>query len=148
MSVLRGLASASVFIGLLLSSVSASASEPTQALSITNLESISIAQNSHQESGKRIRKLLTDHPGSATALTETQKSEIRAFVTKAKGKKALICRGLSLSGQRESMYRVVRLRAELVCDYAKSLDSSLKTTIWEKTTNKSNQNGRVVVSSK
>lgn len=98
--------------------------------------------------GKNIDKLLSDHPGSATQLTVTQKSEIKAFVKKAKGNKGLVCTGLSLTGQSKSMYRVVRLRANLVCSYAKSLDSSLKTTTSEKTTKAANQNGRVVISSR
>ncbi len=43
------------------------------------------------------------------------------------------------------MYRVVRLRAELVCDFAKSLNKSLETSVQEKTTRAREYNGRVVV---
>lgn len=147
MSVTKSLAAASICLAVLIQPIAAGASEPAQALRQVNLESISIGQTSDKPSNQRIQKLLSDHPGSATALTTKQKTEIRAFVKKAKGKQGIVCTGLSLTGQRASMYRVVRYRAELVCDYAKSLNASLEITIQEKTTKKRSQNGRVVVAS-
>jgi len=134
-------------IVVILSAV-AGAGERKPIISVSDLNSLSIAKTASQDSSKRVKRLLSDHPGSATALTNTQRSEIRAFVRTAKGNKNLVCTGLSLARQRESMYRVVRLRAQLVCDYAKSLEPSLTTTIKEKTTQKRNQNGRVTVSSR
>lgn len=147
MSILRKLAAASICLVFFPHSGAAIASDPKQAFSSNAFSAIAIGQTQDQKSSKKIQKLLSDHPGAATALTAMQKSEIRAFVKKAKGKEGLVCTGLSLTGQRESMYRVVRLRAELVCEYAKSLDSSLTTAIREKATKKRNENGRVTVSS-
>lgn len=99
-------------------------------------------------------EVLSDHPGRATALTPKQKSEIREILAKSKskakdkGNRSFVCTGLSLAGQRESMYRVVRLRAKLVCEYAKSVDSTVKTTVKEKVVTARNLNGRVEVVSK
>ncbi len=92
---------------------------------------------------EKVVKLLADHPGAATALTVKQKSQIRKVL--ARGNQNFRCTGLSLPGQRESMYRVVRLRAQLVCDYAKSIDPSIKTTVKEKIVKGRNLNGRVRV---
>ncbi len=93
-------------------------------------------------------KVLSDHPGAATALTMRQKAEITEIVTKANGNKSFICTAASLAGQRASMYPLVRLRAQLVCDYAKSLNPDLKTTVQERTTAARQFNGRVVVVSR
>jgi hypothetical protein len=92
-----------------------------------------------------IVKVLSDHPGSATALTPKQKSEIRNILAKVKGNKNFRCTGLSLAGQRESMYRVVTLRAQLVCKYAKSVDPAIKTTVKERVITSRKLNGRVEV---
>lgn len=124
MSYLRTFASACICLSLLFQSAATYAAESNQV------------------------KLLSDHPGSATALTGKQKSEIKSFVKQSKGRKNLVCTGLSLTGQRKSMYRVVRLRAELVCEFALSLDSSFTTTIEEKTTKTNNRNGRVLIASR
>ena len=105
-------------------------------------------QNSDSETNRSTVRVLSDHSGSATALTARQKQEIRDFVRNAQGRTTLICTAASLAGQRESMYRVVRLRAELVCDFAKSLNASLVTSVQEKTTRARQYNGRVVVVSK
>lgn len=104
------------------------------------------AQN--KDSAKSIVKVLSDHPGSATALTSKQKSEIKQVLAKGKGNRSFLCTGTSLAGQRESMYPVVLLRAQLVCDYAKSINPSVKTTVKEKTITATNLNGRVEVVSK
>lgn len=93
-------------------------------------------------------KTLSDHPGRATALTAKQKAEIRAVVAKSKGNKKFICTGIRLEGQPVSMNRVVRLRAKLACDYAKSLDPKLSTFYQTKTTKAASYNGRVLVVSK
>jgi hypothetical protein len=99
----------------------------------------------YQESATRLVKVLSDHPGAATTLTFKQKSEIRKFLVKSKGNQNIVCTGTSLAGQRESMYRVVRLRAELVCKYAKSIDPSLKATVKEKIITARKLNGRVEI---
>ena len=89
--------------------------------------------------------MLTDHPGAATALTSKQKSEIRRVLAKGKGNQNIVCTGTSLAGQRESMYRVVLLRAQLVCEYAKSVDPSITTSVKERIVKARNLNGRVEI---
>ena len=65
------------------------------------------------DSNRSFAKVLSDHPGAATALTEEQKQEIESVVVRSGGNAYLVCTGVSLRGQRESIYRVVRLRAAL-----------------------------------
>lgn len=103
-----------------------------------------------QEQGSRKShvKVLSDHPGSATALTARQRIEIRGFLAKSQGKENLICTAASLAGQRESMYPVVLRRAELVCDYAISLNPNLRISVQEKRTQATRFNGRVVLVSR
>lgn len=103
------------------------------------------ANNLQQNASTSIVKVLSDHPGPATALTLKQKSEIRQILAKGKGNRNFVCTGISLSGQRESMYRVVLLRAQLVCEYAKFVDPSIKITVKEKVTTATKLNGRVEV---
>jgi hypothetical protein len=90
-------------------------------------------------------KVLSDHPGAATALTPRQKAEIEELVSKSSGSQIFVCTGISLTGQRESMYRVVLRRAELVCDYVKTLNPALNTIVQQSPTPARNFNGRVVV---
>jgi hypothetical protein len=106
------------------------------------------ASTLYQNPSPTLVKVLSDHPGAATALTSKQKSEIREILARGKGNKNFVCTGISLPGQRESMYRVVLLRAQLVCKYAKSIDRSLKTTVKEKLITARKFNGRVQVVSK
>jgi hypothetical protein len=105
----------------------------------------SSASNLQQISSKSLVKVLTDHPGAATALTSKQKSEIRRVLAKGKGNQNIVCTGTSLAGQRESMYRVVLLRAQLVCEYAKSVDPSITTSVKERIVKARNLNGRVEI---
>jgi len=106
------------------------------------------ANDLYQNASTRLVQVLSDHPGPATALTSKQKSEIKAILAKGKANQKFICTGLSLAGQRESMYRVVQLRAQLVCEYAKFIDPSVKTTVKERVTTVEKLNGRVEVVSK
>ena len=106
------------------------------------------ANNLHRNATPILVKVLSDHPGAATALTLKQKSEIKEILAKGKGNRNFACTGTSLAGQSESMYRVVLLRAQLVCKYAKSLEPSIKTTIKEKVITARKLNGRVEVVSK
>jgi len=103
------------------------------------------ANTLNQSASTSLVKVLSDHPGAATALTSKQKSEIKEFLAKGKGNQNIICTGTSLAGQRESMYRVVLLRAKLVCEYAKSVDPSIKTSVREKIITSRKLNGRVEV---
>jgi hypothetical protein len=119
---------------------------PTSALANDSNQSSTKSKN--KDSAKSIVKVLSDHPGSATALTSKQKSEIKQVLAKGKGNRSFVCTGTSLAGQRESMYPIVLLRAQLVCDYAKSVNPSVKTTVKERTITATNLNGRVEVVSK
>jgi hypothetical protein len=105
----------------------------------------SSASNLQQISSKSLVKVLTDHPGATTALTSKQKSEIQRIMAKGKGNQNIVCTGTSLAGQRESMYRVVLLRAQLVCEYAKSVDPSITTSVKERIVKARNLNGRVEI---
>lgn len=106
------------------------------------------ANSPHQNASMKITKVLADHPGAATALTLKQKSEIREILAKGIGNRNIICTGTSLAGQRESMYPIVLLRAQLVCEYAKLIDPSIKTTVKERFTTLGKLNGRVEFVSK
>jgi hypothetical protein len=103
------------------------------------------ANVTHQDTSMRLVKVLSDHPGAATALTSKQKLEIREFLAKGEGNQNMVCKGLSLAGQSESMYKVVRLRAQLVCKYARSINPSIKTSLKEKTIKSKRLNGRVEI---
>jgi len=106
------------------------------------------ANNFNQSAPKRLVKVLSDHPGAATALTYKQRSEIKAILAEGGGNQRIICTGLSLAGQRESMYRVVLLRAQLVCDFAKTVEPSVKITVKERVIKAEKLNGRVEIISK
>ena len=103
------------------------------------------ANDVQKNSSTSLVRVLSDHPGPATALTSKQKSEIKEILAKGKGNQNIICTGTSLAGQRESMYRVVLLRAQLVCEYAKSLNPLIKTSVQEKVVTARKLNGRVEV---
>jgi hypothetical protein len=108
-------------------------------------EAPTVLQIPRNDSTTSIAKVLSDHPGAATALTPKQKSEIREILAKGDGNQNFRCTGTSLAGQRESMYRVVLLRAQLVCKYAKSIDPSISTTVVERVIKSKKLNGRVEV---
>jgi hypothetical protein len=137
------LAAATVLVGLV---GLPAAANPQHSLASSH--AVQIHATDELAGNKSRVRVLSDHPGSATALTQRQKSEIRALLKNSQENKVLICTGASLANQRESMYRVVLLRAQLVCDYAKSINPDLKTTIQEKRTSARQFNGRVVVVSK
>lgn len=135
-------------IGLTLNPMTAAAIEPRSHPSIIHIEVQTSRESKDPVKGTSYVKVLSDHPGSATVLTYRQKSEIKEILAKGKNNKSFICTGASLAGQRESMYRVVLLRAQLVCEYAKSLKPSTQTTVQQKITSVEKFNGRVVVVSK
>lgn len=140
--------SAVVLVGLMIYPTAADAQDSNQSRVLVQTEVQKIFKTQDKSSTKSYVRVLSDHPGSATALTPRQKSEIEAILAKAKNNQHFICTAASLSGQRESMYRVVLLRAQLVCDYAKTINPALKTVVQEKTTSARKFNGRVVVVSK
>jgi len=93
-------------------------------------------------------KTLTTYTKTATALTSKQKAEVKETVAKGKGNTKFICTGIRLQGQPQSLNTLVRKRAKLACDYAKSLDPSLKTYYQTKVTKAPSFNGKVLVVSK
>jgi hypothetical protein len=93
-------------------------------------------------------RTLTNYLGRATALTAKQKAEIKATVTKGAGNSKFICTGIRLVGQPAAQNALVRQRAKLACDYAKSLNPKLSTFFQTKTTQARSFNGRVLVVSK
>lgn len=132
-------------LGLLIYPTSAAANDLHESVSKAQSEVLTIFQIQKSDSTTSIVKVLSDHPGAATALTPKQKSEIREILAKGEGNQNFRCTGTSLAGQRESMYRVVLLRAQLVCKYAKSIDPSINTTVKEKVVKARKLNGRVQV---
>lgn len=103
---------------------------------------------SAEDSPQVIVKSLTDYPGRIREVTATQKAEIRAVLEQLDGHTKFICTGASLPGQSEGMNRAVRMRAKLVCEYAKSIRPDLSYWYQTKLTEKRNFNGRVIVVSK
>ena len=95
-----------------------------------------------------IVKSLTDYPGRVRTVTETQKAEIREVISKLDGNTKFICTGARLASNPHGMNIAVRMRAKLVCEYAKSLRPDLSYWYQTKITTHNNFNGRVIVVSK
>ena len=95
-----------------------------------------------------IVKSLTDYPGRAREVTETQKAEIRAVLARLDGNTKFICTGARVADNPYRMNLAVRMRAKLVCDYAKSLRPDLSYWYQTKVTKHQSFNGRVIVVSK
>ena len=95
-----------------------------------------------------IVKSLTDYPGRVREVTETQKAEIRAVLERLDGNTKFICTGARVSDNPYRMNLAVRMRAKLVCEYAKSLRPDLSYWYQTKVTQHENFNGRVIVVSK
>jgi len=144
-------ATALAFLGLSTHSTSAAAGNLQQYAQKAHSAALTIHGVPKSDSTARFVKVLSDHPGRATALTLQQKSEIREILAnskakaKGKGNRNFVCTGVSLPEQRNSMYRAVRLRAQLACEYAKSVDPAIKITVREKLSEERKLNGRVEV---
>jgi hypothetical protein len=95
-----------------------------------------------------IVKSLTDYPGRIREVTETQKAEIRAVLDRLDGNTKFICTGARVADNPYRMNVAVRMRAKLVCEYAKSLRPDLSYWYQTKVTKHKNFNGRVIVVSK
>lgn len=95
-----------------------------------------------------IVKSLTDYPGRTREVTETQKAEIRAVLERLDGNTKFICTGARVADNPYRMNIAVRMRAKLVCEYAKSLRPDLSYWYQTKVTKHDNFNGRVIVVSK
>lgn len=95
-----------------------------------------------------IVKSLTDYPGRTREVTETQKAEIRAVLARLDGNTKFICTGARVADNPYRMNLAVRMRAKLVCEYAKSLRPDLSYWYQTKVTKHQSFNGRVIVVSK
>ena len=95
-----------------------------------------------------IVKSLSDYPGRGRAVTETQKAEIRSVLEQLDGNTKFICTGARVVDNPYRMNVAVRMRAKLVCEYAKSLRPDLSYWYQTKLTEHENFNGRVIVVSK
>ena len=105
-------------------------------------------QESPEVSVPVIVKSLTDYPGRTREVTETQKAEIRAVLERLDGNTKFICTGARVADNPYRMNVAVRMRAKLVCEYAKSLRPDLSYWYQTKVTKHDNFNGRVIVVSK
>jgi hypothetical protein len=95
-----------------------------------------------------IVKSLTDYPGRVREVTETQKAEVRAVLERLDGNTNFICTGARVADNPYRMNLAVRMRAKLVCEYAKSLRPDLSYWYQTKVTKHQSFNGRVIVVSK
>ncbi|PWL20766.1 MAG: hypothetical protein DCO81_03980 [Candidatus Aquiluna sp. XM-24bin5] len=95
-----------------------------------------------------IVKSLTDYPGRVREVTETQKAEIRAVLERLDGNTKFICTGARVADNPYRMNLAVRMRAKLVCEYAKSLRPDLSYWYQTKVTKHQSFNSRVIVVSK
>ena len=102
----------------------------------------------HVRTAPVIVKSLTDYPGRVREVTETQKAEIRAVLEKLDGNTKFICTGARVANNPYRMNLAVRMRAKLVCEYAKSLRPDLSYWYQTKVTKHQSFNGRVIVVSK
>ena len=93
-------------------------------------------------------RTLSLYSGRATALTNQQKAQIRATLEKGDGNSKFICTGIRYFNQPVSENILVRKRAKLACDYAKTIRPDLSYWFQTKTTQARSYNGRVLVVSK
>jgi len=117
------------------------------ASSVTAAE-IRTSEDSKVSSAPVVVKSLTDYPGRVRTVTETQKAEIRAVLERLDGNTKFICTGARVADNPYGMNIAVRMRAKLVCEYAKSLRPDLSYWYQTKVTKHENFNGRVIVVSK
>jgi hypothetical protein len=78
-------ATALALVGILIFPTSAVANNSHQNTTKVQTEVLTSLKVPETDSTTRIVKVLSDHPGAATALTPKQKSEIRQILTKGKG---------------------------------------------------------------
>jgi hypothetical protein len=117
------------------------------ASSVTAVE-IKTSEDSKVSTAPVVVKSLTDYPGRVRTVTETQKAEIRAVMERLDGNTKFICTGARVADNPYRMNIAVRMRAKLVCEYAKSLRPDLSYWYQTKVTKHENFNGRVIVVSK
>ena len=117
------------------------------ASSVTAVE-IKTSENSKVNSAPVVVKSLTDYPGRVRTVTETQKAEIRAVLERLDGNTKFICTGARVADNPYGMNIAVRMRAKLVCEYAKSIRPDLSYWYQTKVTKHQSFNGRVIVVSK
>jgi len=108
-------------------------------------ESIAVSAG---KSAPVIVKSLSDYPGRSLYVTETQKTQVRSVLEQLDGNTKFICTGARVIENPHRMNVAVRMRAKLVCEYAKSLRPDLSYWYQTKLTQHDNFNGRVIVVSK
>jgi len=107
-----------------------------------------VSENNRTQVAPVIVKSLTDYPGRIRTVTETQKAEIREVLDQLDGNTKFICTGARVQDNPYRMNIAVRMRAKLVCEYAKSIRPDLSYWYQTKLTEHRNFNGRVIVVSK
>ncbi len=91
------------------------------------------------------QKTLASFSGSATSLSNKQRSEIRSLVDGNLDGEEIICNGLRLASSSKATMTIARNRAKAACDYAKRLNPYLATSVVLKTTTARSFAGRVLV---
>lgn len=91
------------------------------------------------------QKTLTSFSSSATNINSRQRAEIKVLLDANPGATNAVCTGLALKGSSKSTLTILRSRSKAVCDYAKRLYPSLKTTLQTKTTALKSEGNRVAI---
>jgi hypothetical protein len=81
-------------------------------------------------------------------ITRQQKTEIRTLVGAMSGSENLTCTGFRLASQSQSQNVLVKTRARLACDFAKTLNPALTVSVETKITTSASSNGRVIIASR
>ena len=118
--------------------------------SSTGLVSADAPQNS-PVAGKSVvlgQRTLATFPGTARALSSTQRNQVASAVASFSGAGKFICTGIRLNGQPQSVNILVRARAKAACDYAKSLNPDLSTWVQSKPTTARSFAGKVLLTIK
>ena len=94
------------------------------------------------------QKTLSAWSSSATALTSTQRAQIKAAVDSNPNAEKFICTGIRYVSQPMSVNVQVRKRAKAACDYAKQLNPNLSTWYQNKPTQATSYSGKVLLTVK
>lgn len=100
------------------------------------------------KAAKQDQRTLAAYSGQNTDLTVTQRAQIRAAVDENPEAKKFICTGIRFESAPLTENLVVRKRAKLACDYAKSLNPNLSTWYQNKPTKARSYAGKVLLTVK
>jgi hypothetical protein len=148
-TIFAGLTAVSLLVGALVSPPPTRVASDFSVLTSRALLETYSSKGSNTASERPAKwKLLTDYPGRVREVTETQKREIAQFLSQNPNAEKFVCVGLGLAGQSAGMKTAVRVRAKLVCEYAKALKPEL--IVWHKSSQTINpgNNGRVLTALK